>query len=150
MITKKNIKILIVIVLVAIGVATVMWISKKGGSDAGEASAYSAVYLTTGDVYFGKLSWFPHPHLTNVWLLQRGVDAQNKPQLGMTPFKSAIWSPVDEIKLSEKQIVFWAALKKDSQMVKAFENPQSVSQTQPVEGSPAGGLQNIPPSQLPK
>ena len=124
---KNNPKLFIVIAIVlACGVAVGVWMSKGAESAANKASEYSAVYLTTGDVYFGKLSWFPHPHMTNVWLLQRGVDAQNQPQLGVTPFKNAVWGPTDEITFSEKQIVFWTRLRSDSQVAKGFENPQSL------------------------
>ena len=120
---KKNLIILLVLVLVLLALGIAVGMMMKGGEG---ASAYSAVYLTTGDIYFGKLSWFPHPHMTNVWLLQRGVDAQNQPQLGVTPFKNAVWAPTDEITFSEKQIIFWARLRSDSQVVQGFENPQSL------------------------
>ena len=127
---KKNSTIFFVLVVLFLALAIALGIVMK--RDEG-ASAYSAVYLTTGDVYFGKLSWFPHPHMTNVWLLQRGVDAQNQPQLGASPFKNAVWGPMDEVTFSEKQIVFWTRLRSDSQVAKGFENPQSL---QP-EGTPA-------------
>ena len=142
---KNNIKFLIVvavIVLAALGIAAgLAW---KGGESG--ASEYAAVYLVTGDVYFGKLSWFPHPRMTNVWLLERGVNAQNQPQLGITPFKNAVWGPVDEITFSEKQIVFWTRLRSDSPVLKGFENPQSVqpAQSELVPGNSGANSQNVP------
>lgn len=112
----------IIIVLVLLGVG--VWLGVNLGRSAeGGASAYSAVYLTTGDIYFGKLSWLPKPRLTNVWLLQRNVDNNNQPQLGLVPFTSSFWGPVDEIYLNPKQIVFWTRLSKDSAVVRAFDNP---------------------------
>lgn len=112
----------IIIVLVLVGFGVWLGIS-LGRSAAGGASPYSAVYLTTGDIYFGKLSWHPKLRLTNVWLLQRNVDSQNQTQLGLAPFTSSFWGPVDEIYLSPKQVVFWTRLSKDSAVAKAFDNP---------------------------
>ena len=78
----------IIIILILVGVGVWLGVS-LGRATRGGASPYSAVYLTTGDVYFGKLSWFPKVRLTNVWLLQRNVDSRNQPQLGLAPFTSA-------------------------------------------------------------
>ena len=122
MFIKNLFPVFIIIVLVLVGVG--VWLGASfGRATGGGASPYSAVYLTTGDIYFGKLSWFPKPRLTNVWLLQRNVDSLNQPQLGLVPFTSAFWGPVDEIYLSPKQIVFWTRLSKESAVAKAFDNP---------------------------
>jgi len=37
---------------------------------------YYAVYLQTGDMYFGKLSRFPKLTLSDVWFLQRNIDEE--------------------------------------------------------------------------
>jgi hypothetical protein len=122
-----------VILLLLLGIAAGFVMS--GGKNP-DISSYSAVYLSTGDVYFGHLTWFPHPRLTNVWLLQRGVNAQNQPQFGVVPFKNALWAPVDSIDLNSRDIVFWTSLRADSAMAKAMENPASVqAQPQPPEGN---------------
>ena len=95
--SNKNLfPVFIIIILVLVGVGVWLGVS-FGRSAGGGASPYSAVYLTTGDIYFGKLSWFPNPRLTNVWLPQRNVDSLNQPQLGLTPLTSAFCGPVDEI-----------------------------------------------------
>ena len=119
---KNLFPVFIILILVLVGVGIWLGVS-LGRSAGGGASPYSAVYLTTGDIYFGKLSWLPKPRLTNVWFIQRNVDSSNQPQLGLVPFTSAFWGPVDEIYLSPKQIVFWARLSKASAVAKAFDNP---------------------------
>jgi hypothetical protein len=115
--------VVVAIVIIVFGVCVGLVWGRGSGT-----SSYTAVFLTSGDVYFGKLSWFPWPHLTNVWFLQRGVDQQNQPQLALTPFKSLFWGPAGNVYLNPKQILFWAPVGADSQVAKALENPSSVSQ----------------------
>jgi len=113
-----------VLVVVVLAVWMVKGFSRK------DESEFSAVYLTSGDIYFGKLSWFPRPTLTNVWYLQRGVSENNQPQLGVLPLKSVFWGPVDEITLNPKNILFWTNIRPDSEMAKALANPNSVPPVQ--------------------
>lgn len=87
------------------------------------ASPYSAVYLSSGDIYFGRLSMFPTPRLTNVWYLQRGVDEKNQPRMSVVPLRSAVWSPVDEITLNSRQIIFWASIESNSDMARMMTDP---------------------------
>ena len=110
------------LVVVAIGIGIGMFVDWKDNT----ASEYSAVYLVTGDIYFGRLSWLPVPHLTNVWVIQRGVGAQNQVQFGIVPFKGAAWGPVDRVNLNPREIVFWTRLRKDSQVAQAFQNPSLI------------------------
>jgi hypothetical protein len=93
----------------------------SGGSSADAPSAYSAVYLSTGDVYFGKLSWFPSPHMTDVWYLQRSQDQSGNAQVALSAFKSIFWGPVDRIDFGAKDIVFSTRLKNGSQVVQTIE-----------------------------
>ncbi len=97
-----------------------------------EESKYSAVYMTTGDIYFGELHWFPRPHLTNVWFLQKSVGADNQASFGVAPFRSAFWGPSNEIDLNPTQIVFYTRLRNDSQVAKVFDNPGLLSQPAPA------------------
>jgi hypothetical protein len=137
MLSKKIIVVLLVVVvaLVALGIWLGMAFLNKG-NPAGP-SDYSAVYLVTGDIYFGKLQWFPKPHLTNVWFLQRGVNQQNQPQLNVAPFNAVFWGPVDEIYLNPSEIIFWTSLRNDSQLAKALANPASVQPLAPQGQLPA-------------
>jgi flagellar basal body-associated protein FliL len=118
--------IIVLVVLVAIGVG--IWMAVSASKDPNGASPYSAVYLTSGDIYFGKLSWFPQPHLTDVWYLQRSTDASGKTQVSVAPLKSVFWGPMDEVTLNASQILFTTHLSNSSQLVSGFENPQSLQQ----------------------
>ena len=145
MFTKKFaiVGILLVVIAIFIIVGVSIWLGSviSGGSTAGKtaASQYSAVYLTNGDMYFGLLSWFPKPHLSNVWLIQRTVDKNNQPQVGVAQFTKAFWAPMDEINLNPKEIVWWTRLQSDSQLAKAMDNPALLQQQQQPTGANTPG-----------
>lgn len=119
--TNKILLLLVVVLLVVLG-GVLLW--QKGGFE----RPYSAVYLSTGDIYFGKLSHFPRLSLTDVWLLQRSDDQQNP--YGISKFSNAFWGPEDRITFDSKSIVWFAELKADSELVKFFKNPQQVGAQQ--------------------
>ncbi len=133
MLPKKLIIVLIIVVVVVLGVGVWLGIKFLGPKNPAGPSEYSAVYLSTGDIYFGKLDWFPWPRMTDVWFLQRSVDQQNQTQIGVAPFPSAFWKPIDEIYLNPKQVVFWTSLRNDSQVAQALANPSAL-QSQSGDG----------------
>ena len=81
---------------------------------------YYAVYLTTGDLYFGEVSRFPFLTLSNAWLIQRDPSSQTG-ELKLTEFKNAFWSPAGTMRLSKYNIVWIAKLSKDSPVVKYIQ-----------------------------
>lgn len=139
--TKKFIIIGIVLVVVAIAVLVALgvWVGSvlTGGASGAGPSPYSVVSLASGEIYFGKLSWFPTPRLKNVWMVQVSVDKDNQRQVNIAQFDKSFWSPVDEINFNPKEILWWSRLRSDSQVVKVLENPQSVQQ-QGAQGQPSG------------
>lgn len=128
---SKNILIIILIaVLLALGVWLGMSLSDS------ENSKYSAVYLSTGDIYFGEFSRWPKPHITNAWYLERGANAENQPQIGVVPMKAVFWAPAEHLYLNPKQIIFRTRLRSDSPIVQAMENP--TGQPPGPTGGPSG------------
>ena len=119
----------LLVVLIIAGIWIGMWFTSQlqPVSPSG-ASPYTAVYMTTGDIYFGKYNRFPKPHMTDVWFLQRTTDQSNQQKFGIVPFANAFWGPVDTVNFNENQILFWANLRNDSQIVKVLENPSAAQQ----------------------
>lgn len=117
---------LVIVLVVALG-GVVYW--QKGGFD----SKYSAVYLNTGDIYFGKLSRFPRMTLRDVWFLQKGSDAQQG--FGLSKFEKAFWGPEDEMVINDENVIWVTELKADSEVVKAIKNPQIAAPAQTGEAS---------------
>jgi hypothetical protein len=112
---------LVVILLVALA-GVVYW--QKGGFE----EKYSAVYLNTGDIYFGKLSRFPRMTLRDVWFLQKGSD--EKQGFGLSKFEKAFWGPEDEMVISGENVIWVTELKADSEVVKTIKNPQIAASAQ--------------------
>lgn len=136
----KNKKVIYLIVavgaVVVVGVlAVVLWVGKEKTNPA--ASEITAVYLTSGDIYFGKIDWFPWPRLKNVWYIQRGTDQKQQPQVGLAPFKGVFWTPIDEIYLNPKEIVFWTKIQAGTELAKALEDPEAFKQSQNNAQPPA-------------
>ncbi len=84
---------------------------------------YSAVYLSTGEMYIGKLSIFPRHTLTDAYLLQIVPDQTDptKKSFQLAPLKDALWSP-QEIHLNKDNIIFTAPIRDDSQVVKTIKS----------------------------
>lgn len=93
-----------IIVLVVVGVA--FWVNKTG-----KDNGYSVVYLTTGEVYVGKLTAFPNLELTDSYVLQVTKDTidPDKNNFQLAPTKDALWAP-KSIRLIKDNVVFYGPL----------------------------------------
>lgn len=112
---NKILLVIVVVLLIALGIV-IYW--QKGGFE----KPYWAVYLNTGDLYFGKLSSFPKLSLSGVLLLQRNPqDAQNP--LSLAEFKEVFWGPEDKIYLNNENIIWKTKLRKDSKIIEFIKNP---------------------------
>jgi hypothetical protein len=104
MISKKNLVIIIVLVLVVL-VAGVLEYRMNHRND------YSVVYLTTGEVYVGKLSVFPDLELRDSYILQVTKDATDptKNNFQLQPVSQALWAP-KVLHLIEKNVIFYGPI----------------------------------------
>jgi len=99
----------IILVLVALAaVAVLMW--QRGNF----SRSYYAVYLDTGDLYFGELSRFPYFSLSNVWYLQRDSQGQGNT---LSEFAKAAWGPEDKIKINRDRVVWTAKISNASELI---------------------------------
>lgn len=117
----------IVVAVVVVALALIAWwvIPMFG-------SSYYAVYLNTGDLYFGKLSTFPSMKLSDVWYLQR--DQQN--QLALSEFSKVLWGPRGDLKLSSDSIVWMAKISSESQILPVLKGEKIAQQPAAQRGVP--------------
>ncbi len=108
---------LIIVLLIALLVAT----SRKA------KPTYYAVYLRTGELYFGKLQRFPKLCLVDPYLLQTNIQNPEYP-FSIQDFKQVFWGPENKLNLNSSQIVWIAKLKPESQLVKFMEG-KMISET---------------------
>jgi len=97
---------------------------------------YQAVFLTNGQVYFGKLykESSRYPILRNVYYLQVTQapqpirEGEPQPQnINLVKLGGELHGPQDEMRISRNQILFIEDLKSDSRVVQAIEKFQSTN-----------------------
>lgn len=93
--------------------------------------SYYAVYLQTGDLYFGHLcKFFSKYTLTNVYLLQ--IDQKGGSSL--QKFEQSAFQPEDKITLNKENIVWVSKIKNESPLIPILEGKQaSIPTTVPSE-----------------
>jgi len=106
----------ILLVLVIVGI--VLWVSGTF------SPSYYAVYMTTGDLYFGKLTPFSHT-LTNVWYIQRDTQGQGQ-SLNLNDFSRIIWGPSNSLELNKESIVWINKLSPTSKLISVFNGGVNV------------------------
>lgn len=121
-----------VIVLVVVGALGWWAYSKMASPDGVKTDRYQAVFLTNGQVYFGKLSNVNKDYvdLTDIYYLQvqqsvQPADAKaaadQNPQVSLAKLGSELHGPEDQMKISRDQVLFWENLKDDSKVVDAIK-----------------------------
>ena len=95
-------------------------------------SDFHAVYLRTGDVYFGKLSYAPFG-LSQVYTLQVNPQNQQTP-INIQRFVNVFWGPEDFMKINKDEVVWVVRLNPQGQLAQLIRtNPNLV----PPQGAPA-------------
>jgi len=79
-------------------------------------STWSAVYLDTGDLYFGRLSSFPSLVLSNAWYVQHTPQGD----LSVNDFSKASWKPQGTIRINSRHVVWTARIASDSPLISAM------------------------------
>ena len=113
MLSKKNI-VIVGVVLVVLGIGFMIYKNNKDVN-------YSVVYMTTGEVYVGKLSTFPDLELKNGYILQVKKDATDstKNTFQLQPISEALWAP-QSMHLIKDNVVFYGPLMSDSKIAETL------------------------------
>ena len=106
--------ILVVVVLVVVGVGFL--VSKKN-----KEQGYSVVYLTSGEVYIGKLTTFPDFSLSDSHQLQMVKSATDASKNGfqLSPVNEAVWAP-EVLHLIKDNVVFYGPLMSNSKIAETL------------------------------
>jgi hypothetical protein len=120
-----------------------------------KVSGYQAVFLTNGQVYFGKLSDVSATYATlnDIYYLQvtqppiQGSQQQGQQQqaaqqqLSLVKLGEELHGPVDEMKINRDQILFFEDIKEDGRVMTAIreyqKNPPKPAAQQPTTPAPA-------------
>lgn len=86
----------------------------------GYGGSYYAVYLESGDIYFGKLSRFPSLRLTDVYFLVQGQDDVGERAFALQRFESAVWGPRDYISINPDKVIWMTPLEENGGAMRAI------------------------------
>lgn len=112
--SKRNISIFI-IALIIILIAIIYW--RQNNIE----KPYYAVYLESGDIYFGKLNIVPNLSLSDVYFLQKNQSNEQNP-FSVLKFENAFWSPENKVYINKDKIVWKTKLKNDSQVLNIIKS----------------------------
>jgi len=124
------------LVIVALAIGMMLFTQPKSSSSSQvDTGKYQAIFLTNGQVYFGKLSDINkgYVNITDVYYLQVQQAVQpadtktesGEPKVSLTKLGNELHGPTDEMHISRDQVLFWENLKEDSTVVKAISDYKS-------------------------
>lgn len=120
---------LVILVLVVAGLLW-FWKGMKSGLVGIDSGKYQAVFLTNGQVYFGKLSDSSdfQVKISDIYYLQVQQNVQpsdNKDsQVSLAKLGQELHGPQDTMFISKDQVLFWENLKDDGKVVQAIKANQ--------------------------
>jgi hypothetical protein len=121
--------VLIVASLTFVGYYALRAINTVTADAAVKGKQFQAVFLTNGQVYFGKLSKTDSSYvvLKNIYYLQvqQSVQPTDKtsttsPQVSLAKLGGELHGPEDVMYISRSQVLFWENLKGDGKVAKAI------------------------------
>ncbi|MGH7196854.1 MAG: hypothetical protein ACREGJ_03785 [Candidatus Saccharimonadales bacterium] len=116
-----------VLLLLAVG-GYFLW-SAKGNTEV-KTNQYQALFLTNGQVYFGRLTDVNDSYvkLSEIYYLQVQQPIQpaqqksgEQPQVSLAKLGSELHGPEDAMHVSRDQVLFWENLRDDSKVVQAIK-----------------------------
>lgn len=129
--------VLMVVLIIAAIVASIFFGSRlvgaAGSGAAVKSGQYQALFLTNGQVYFGKLKSVDSSYvrLTDIYYLQvqqtvqpkdnNAQNAQNQ-QVSLAKLGGELHGPEDTMYVSRDQVLFWENLKGDGKVAKAISD----------------------------
>lgn len=109
--------VVVLLVVLVVVVSLQVLFAKKG---------YTAVYLRSGDLYFGKMVKFPAFGLKNVYTIQVTQDPQTP--LRIQKFSDIFWGPEDYLKINPREVVWTTHLKSGGQLSQLLKTNPTLTQ----------------------
>ena len=102
---------------------------------------YVGVYFLNGELYIGKISYFPKLRLVDPYLLR--FDQQTNNTI-LIPLTQLPWSPQNQIYLNKSQIIWIAPLNENSQAFNLLRSRGRINNQQPASTFPTQSQQFQP------
>ncbi|HET9412050.1 MAG TPA: hypothetical protein VFO38_04335 [Candidatus Saccharimonadales bacterium] len=121
-----------VAIIVIGGIGWFAWQKMSSGGASINSNQYQALFLTNGQVYFGKLSNVNDHYvkLTDIYYLQVQQSVQpadkkqtaEQPQVSLAKLGSELHAPEDAMMVNRDQVLFFENLKDDGKVVTAIRD----------------------------
>lgn len=110
----------IVVLLVAFSIYGILNDSRQQRID---SSLYQAVYLTNGQMYFGKLQNTSGDYLTlkSAYMPQSTNAELQADTSALIRVRNQLWGPEDSMAIRSSQVAFWQNLRDDSKVTQAIK-----------------------------
>jgi len=149
---------LLVVSLIVVSIAITAFVGYAivrgvGGGSLIKGSQYQAVFLSDGQIYFGKLTGIGDEYATleDIYYLQvqqevqPDTTAQPQTQISLAKLGNELHGPEDEMFINVDQILFWENLKDDGQVAEAIAAFVENGGQQPAS-TPAADQQGAAPA----
>ena len=115
-------KFIIIALSVIAGITIFLWFLFDFSQSSLSKKTYSVVYLSSGEIYIGRLQRFPRWKLSDAYIFQsaKNSDDPAKNTFQLVPLKDALWAP-KEIYLERDQIIFSGPLDENSRAAQALK-----------------------------
>lgn len=158
---------LVVVVLAVLGFVFRDKLMGKTATPVSKVSGYQAVFLTNGQVYFGKLGHTEGQYLTlkDIYYLQvttppglqgsqqntTAAQQQAQSQLSLVKLGNELHGPVDSMQINRDQVLFFEDMKDDGKVMQAIHqyqtNPPAAAGQAPATQAPATNTPVAPATQ---
>lgn len=127
----KGVVLIVIILLVVAGLVRYGFGAPRDNNYGIQEEKYQAVFLTNGQVYFGKIE--NHNNfitMSDIYYLkaqenlQSGSVSTTKPDITLIKLGNELHGPEDFMNIDKGQILFWENLKEDGRVVKAIREYQ--------------------------
>ncbi len=123
----------VAIAVAVLGIALLLALVVFRGSDVvsktPDKKRFQAVFLTNGDIYFGKIKDINSSFISldNVYYIRAGGGASPSPSPGGANLQlvargKEIHGPIGQMQISSQNVIFWENLKTDSKVVEGINN----------------------------
>ncbi|GAC1413986.1 MAG: hypothetical protein NVSMB66_6840 [Candidatus Doudnabacteria bacterium] len=149
--------VLAIAMLIVLGVLGYVFRDKLGMTkSSNQLSGYQAVFLSNGQVYFGKVSNPSSDYVTlkDIYYLQVNQPLQSgqtasqpsaeQPQLSLVKLGNELHGPVDSMQINHTQILFYEDLKSDGKVSQAIESYKKNGSTATAPATQAPRSQTAP------
>ena len=131
--TQLIVGVLVIVVILAVGF---MWWSNNSSTGV-NSSEFQAIFLTNGQVYFGKLTDTNNTYvkMADIYYLQvqqsvqpagnTGSSSSNNSKISLTKLGNELHAPEDAMYIARDQVLFWENLKGNGKVVQAIDAYQA-------------------------